>query len=210
MSVEVEYKVLLSKLDWESHAFLPDESGDTREAACGARVLVVALDDNGETVPGCMACALKLGAQVDQKRIERDHRIRERIVDDVALAAAAEVTSLISAAERLDGPAHASAIRALRRRSRTVRAWSRWHVLTSFFLPLGVILLGCGIWNVVSMTVSSWTGPLLIGGSNVLLVTVIGLERGNRRALQVALGLQLKVRLRGTEDQGGPDDVARP
>lgn len=201
MSVVAEHKVLLSQLDWESHAFPNDESREIRVAACGQQIIAWALEETVEVVPGCDACAIAMGTRLDQEMTQQAERTRECIVDAVAVAAARDVATLIETAGRLDGPAQSKAIRALGLRSRTVRAWARWNVIAAFLLPTGMTLLGLGILAVGTGTTSGWTIPALVAGTCALVITGVGLWRANQRALQVAIGLQLRAQLHGDAEE---------
>jgi hypothetical protein len=186
--------VLLSHQDWETHAFPTVPPGKkARRAACGAKVSAEDLENNGESVAGCQVCALAVGTQLAHARAAREQEIRDKIDVEVAKVAAKKITVLITAAGGLSGQGHAKALRDLRGESQLVRAWVRWNRVTRFSFPLSGVLLASGISEVATDAVVGWTVPSLLVGTSFLLVTVLGLARGNHHALQVALGVQRRV-----------------
>jgi hypothetical protein len=64
----VTYVVRMSSVDWEDHAFDPDQGARTEPegerdlvAACGHTAPADQVIDTPETTPGCLSCAITFG-----------------------------------------------------------------------------------------------------------------------------------------------------
>lgn len=209
------YEVLLSSVDWESHTFSVDDTGETRWTACGEEFGAALLEPAGEDVPTCFECALKFGAQVAHRLTKETEAVRAAVMEmlvslpdgtwdivsedagltpDVrALFAAQRLAALDTRAVALDGPAHTHAVRALRARSKIVLMWTRWEQRGAFLLPVGLSLSVAGIWDVVLRADSWWAVPALIVGIVALCVAVVGLWLANQQALRLAVGAYLEA-----------------
>lgn len=200
-----EYEILLSSVDWQSHAFPVDYKGGTRWTACGAEFSAALLEPAGEKVPTCLDCAVEFGMQVARRLTEEAEVTRGRVAkmlsDDAAMMtpdvrasfAAKRLVALDARAAGLDGPAHNRVLRALRIRSTMVLTWVRWDQRAAFLFPAGLLLNGAGICDLLLHTDSWWALPAVIAGAIVLCVLAIGLWLANQQALRMVVGVYLEA-----------------